>query len=170
MVGAGDRKLPQQIRVDLVSWRRFRGVRFSIKRFDPHPLHQRGNVESPDLEAFLNQQALQHPAARKRELHVQLVDAVHQLQVGIRHRARLVIDTAPADPQHKGLAADAELRCGINHLFALGSRPALPSAPDKKSFSSVSSPILACNVLTSITGSGSLFAPSPNTPVAPSSN
>src|SRR3954452_21672450 len=41
----------------------------------------------------------------------------------------------------------------IDHRLAL-SRPALLSAPDKKSFSSVSSPILACSVLTSIAGGG----------------
>ncbi|MHC2279418.1 hypothetical protein ACVME8_006061 [Bradyrhizobium diazoefficiens] len=32
----------------------------------------------------------------------------------------------------------------VDHRFAL-SRPALVSAPDKKSFSNASSPILACN-------------------------
>ncbi len=31
----------------------------------------------------------------------------------------------------------------IDHRLALGKRPATPSAPDKKSFSSVSSPIFA---------------------------
>jgi hypothetical protein len=31
----------------------------------------------------------------------------------------------------------------VDHRFALRS-PALPSAPDKKSFSSINSPILAC--------------------------
>src|SRR4051812_47660901 len=40
-----------------------------------------------------------------------------------------------------------------DHRLALR-RPALLSAPDKKSFSSVSSPILACSVLTSIAGGG----------------
>jgi len=37
----------------------------------------------------------------------------------------------------------------------------------QKMFSSVSSPIIACRVFTSITGSGSAFAASPKTPVAP---
>jgi hypothetical protein len=37
---------------------------------------------------------------------------------------------------------------GLDHRFAL-SKPALPSAPSKKSFSSVSSPILACSDFTS---------------------
>jgi len=36
-----------------------------------------------------------------------------------------------------------DLQLGIDHFLALGNRPALPGAPDKKSFSSVNSPILA---------------------------
>jgi hypothetical protein len=63
---------------------------------------------------------------------VQLVDPVHQLQISILHRSRLVIDAAPADLQHDGLSNDAEPYRGIDHLFTLGNRPALPSAPDKK--------------------------------------
>src|SRR5690606_6861135 len=113
---------------------------------------------------------LQHPAARERELHVQLVDAMHQLQIGVRYPAGLVVDTAPADPQHFGLTADAQVGLGIDHFLALGNRPALPSAPDKKSFSSASSPFFACRVFTSIVGSGSAFEASPNSPVAPSSS
>ena len=65
------------------------------------------DVQPPDPEPFLDQQTLQHPAARKWEFHVQLVDAVHQLQVGVRHRAWLVVNGSPADSQHDGLAADA---------------------------------------------------------------
>ena len=167
LVGPGDGQLPEQIGVDLVPRRRFRGIRFAIERLDPHPLHQRGNVQPPDLEAFLEQQALQHSVAREGEFHVQLVDAVHQLQVRVRHWAGLVVDAAPADPQHDGLSADAQLGRGIDHFLALGNRPAFPSAPDKKSFSSVSSPIFACRVFTSTIGSDSAFGASPNTPVAP---
>src|SRR6056297_502794 len=170
LVGPDDGQLPQQIGIDLVPRCRFRGVGLSIQGFYAHALHQRGDVQPPDPEPFLDEQTLQHPVARERELHVQLVDPVHQLQIGIRNRARLVVDAAPADPQHDRLAADAQLRGGIDHFLALGNRPALPSAPDKKSFSSVSSPIFACRVFTSITGSGSAFKPSPNTPVAPSSS
>jgi hypothetical protein len=39
----------------------------------------------------------------------------------------------------------------VDHRFAL-SNPALVSAPSKKSFSSVNSPILACRDFTSIAG------------------
>lgn len=84
---------------------------------------------------------------------MQLVNSVHQLQIGAPDRARLVIDAAPADPQHDVSAADTELCSGIDHRFALGNRPALPSAPDKKSFSTVSLLILACRAFTSMLGS-----------------
>jgi transposase InsO family protein len=77
-------------------------------------------------------------------------------------------DAAPADPQHAGLAADAELRCAIDHFLALGNRPALPNAPDNKSFSSASSPIFACRVFTSMTGSTSDCGAAPKKLVAPS--
>src|SRR5215212_775645 len=46
----------------------------------------------------------------------------------------------------------------VDHRLAL-SRPALLSAPDKKSFSRVSSPILACSVFTSIAGGGADATP-----------
>ena len=43
----------------------------------------RGDVQPTNLKAFLHQQTLEHPAPREGEPHVQLVDPVHQLQVGI---------------------------------------------------------------------------------------
>ncbi len=57
----------------------------------------------------------------------------------------------------------------VDHRFALGKSPAFPSAPDKKSRSSVNSPILACSVFTSIAGGlESGFVSVPKTPAAPS--
>jgi hypothetical protein len=56
-----------------------------------HAFHHRGNMQPPDLEPFLDHQASRHPAAREWERHVQLVDPVLQLQIGIRDRAQLVI-------------------------------------------------------------------------------
>ena len=79
LIGAGDRQVPQKIGVNLVPRRRFRGVGPAIDRLDTHPLHQRGNVQSPDIEPFLHQKTLQHPAAREGKFHVQPVDPVHQL-------------------------------------------------------------------------------------------
>lgn len=80
-------------------------------------------MQPPDLEPFMDQQTLHHPAAREGEFHVQLVDPVHQFQIGIRHRAGLVVNAAPADPQYKGLSADAQLGGRIDHFLALGNRP-----------------------------------------------
>src|ERR1700712_3108486 len=56
----------------------------------------------------------------------------------------------------------------VDHRFAL-SRPALPSAPGKKSVSNVNSPILAWSVFTSMAGAGSDAAPTePKRPEAAS--
>ncbi len=46
-------------------------------------------------------------------------------------RAGLLIQAAPADPRHNGLAADAQRGEGIDPLPAPGNRPALPGPPDK---------------------------------------
>jgi hypothetical protein len=54
----------------------------------------------------------------------------------------------------------------VNHRFAL-SNPALVSAPAKKSFVSVNSPIFAWRFFTS-TGGGASGLPSPKMPAAPS--
>ncbi|KAB2531868.1 hypothetical protein AL035_21320, partial [Salipiger aestuarii] len=95
LVGPDDGRFPKKIGIDLVSRRWFRGIRLAIERLDAHALHHGGNVQPPDLEPFLNQQAPQHPAARKGKFHVQLVDPAHQLQIGVRHRAlpRLIAST-----------------------------------------------------------------------------
>src|SRR4249920_2686603 len=68
------------------------------------------------------------------------------------------------------LLGDGQIVRGLDHRFAL-SKPALPSAPSKKSFSSVSSPILACSNFTSTAGCAApLPLPGPNTSAAPSSS
>src|SRR3954447_6100525 len=98
-------------------------------------------------------------------LEVQLVNPSHDRKLGRRHRPRLVIHAAAAQPQQLRLPHQRQRVPAVDHRFALSS-PALPSAPDKKSFSSVSSPILACNVFTSTAGA---VAPpkAPNTSAAP---
>ena len=73
---------------------------------------------------------------------MQRIDPAHQSQIGSRNRAGRIVDAAPADPQHLRLPAELQVVTTVDHRFALRS-PAFPSAPDKKSFSSVSSPILA---------------------------
>jgi hypothetical protein len=81
-----------------------------------------------------------------------------------------IVHAAPADPERLRLPTEAQPMVAIDHRLALGNRPALPSAPDKKSFSSISSPIFACRVLTSTAGAGSAVATAPKTLEAPSSS
>src|SRR5260370_30775584 len=79
---------------------------------------------------------------------MQTVETLHDRKVGFRHRAWQIVDAATADVQSFRLLGDGQIVRGLDHRFAL-SKPALPSAPSKKSFSSVSSPILACSDFTS---------------------
>jgi hypothetical protein len=99
---------------------------------------------------------------------VQLVHSAHDGEGGRRHRSGQVIDAAPADPERLRLLDDRQIMVAVDRRFALG-RPALLSAPDKKSLVSVSSPILAWSVLTSTAGAvDAALGSEPNTPAAPS--
>src|SRR6185295_2783993 len=101
---------------------------------------------------------------------MQPVETPHDRNIGVRHRARQVVDTATADAQNLRLPGDRQIVLGVDHRFALNN-PALVSAPSKKSFSSVSSPILACSDFTSTAGgSAPLPPPGPKTSAAPSSS
>src|SRR4029077_3553064 len=72
------------------------------------------------------------------------------------------------DAQGLRLLRDGQLMLAHDHRLAL-SKPALPSATSKKSFSSVSSPILAWSDFTSMGGVlAAAPAADPNTPAAPS--
>lgn len=106
-----------------------------------------------DLDAFPPQQVAQHPAARERIVQVQLVHAPHDRQIGRANRPGQIIDATSADPQFLRLPRYGQAVRTIDYRFAFVNRPALPSASAKKSFASVNSPILACNVFTSTAGS-----------------
>jgi hypothetical protein len=139
----------------------------AIDRLDPHPLHQPGDVEAPDIVSLADQKSLKHPAARERIIEMQFVNPAHQRQIVGRDRPGQVIHAAPADPENLRLSAHRQVIVPVDHRFALGKSPALPSAPDKKSRSSVNSPILACSVFTSIAGGlESGFVSAPKTPAA----
>src|SRR5712671_1905399 len=99
---------------------------------------------------------------------MQLIDPPHDRKLSRRYRPWLVVEFAAAEPQQLRLPHQRQIVVPVDHRFAL-SRPALPSAPAKKSTSSVSSPILACNTFTSTTGAASSPAlPDPNIPATPS--
>src|SRR5260370_12959 len=93
----------------------------------------------------------------------------HDREVGRRQRARQIINAAAADLQNVRLLGDRQIVLAVDHRFAL-SNPALVSAPSKKSFSSVSSPILACSDFTSTAGVTGAGLPVPNTLEAPPSS
>src|ERR1700721_4818030 len=100
---------------------------------------------------------------------MQFVDATRQRQVFGRHRTRSVINRTPVEIQNLRLARDRQIVGGLDHRFRLN-RPALPGAPDKKSFSSASSPILACSAFKSTAGAAASFLSRPKIPAAPSSS
>src|ERR1700730_2342742 len=101
---------------------------------------------------------------------MQLVQPEHHGEVRGCNRSGQIIHTATADLQGPRLFADRQFVLTVDHRFAL-SKPALLSAPPKKSFSSVSSPIFACSDFRSIAGvAGPLKSTAPNTPAAPSSS
>ena len=62
---------------------------------------------------------------------MQPVETPHDREVGFRHRARQVVDTATADAQNFRLLGDRQIVLTVDHRFAL-SNPALLSAPSKK--------------------------------------
>src|ERR1700719_2214665 len=99
---------------------------------------------------------------------MQLIDPSHDRKLGCRDRLGCVVQSAAAEPRRPPLPHQRQILVPVDHRFALG-RPALPSAPAKKSTSSVSSPILACNTFTSTAGAASSPAlPDPNIPATPS--
>jgi hypothetical protein len=157
------------MRMDLVARLGLGGARTAIERLYPHPPHQRFDMPAADLAPLGSQQASQHPRTGERELQMQPVQTPHDREIGVRHRARQIIDAAAADLQNFRLPGDREIVLTVDHRFAL-SNPALVSAPSKKSFSSVSSPILACSDFTSIAGVAGAMLPDPKTPQAPPSN
>src|SRR2546425_10274624 len=126
-------------------------------------------MPTADLAPIGRQKPSQHPRSREWELQMQPVETPHDREVGLRHRARQIVDAAAADAQNLRLPGDRQIVLTVNHRFAL-SNPALVSAPSKKSFSSVSSPILACSDFTSMAGVAGAMLPDPKTPEAPPSN
>src|SRR6266446_10245915 len=101
---------------------------------------------------------------------MQFVEPPHRREVCGRHRRWFVVDAASADAEERCLLRQRKLVVTVDHRFALGNA-ALPSARSKKSFSSTSSPILACSDLMSTSGAEDLaLPPRSNTSTAPSSS
>ena len=103
---------------------RLRGVGPPVDRLDRYLLHQRRHVQPTDLDAVGGNKVAQHPAARKREVHVQHVDPPHDREVGSQHRLRQIIYAAAADPQLSRLPCHRQRVRTVDHRFALGNSPA----------------------------------------------
>lgn len=170
LVGTGDRQIAQEIRIDPVARCWLRTVGLTVEGLGAYPLHQRRDMPAAGPKALGDQQVAQHAAACEGEIKMQFIYPANQGEIGGRGQPRQVVNTAPADVEHLGLPRDRQIMGAVDRRFAQG-LPALPSAPAKKSFSSVSSPILACSTVRST--SGRWLSPQlsdPNTPAAPSSN
>src|SRR5918994_2658634 len=96
-------------------------------------------MPATDLDPLPVQQIPQHPAAREGELEVQLVHPTHDGEIGRCYGSGQGGDAAAADPERPCLLGDRQIVVAVDHRFALSS-PALPSAPDKQSLVTVSSP------------------------------
>src|SRR4029453_2029102 len=97
---------------------------------------------------------------------MQPIETAHDRKVRLRHRPRPVVDAAAADSQNLRLLGDRHIVRAGDHCFGL-SNPALVTQPSKKSFSRVSSPILACSDFTSTAGCAAVPPPGPKTSAAP---
>ena len=131
-------------------------VRAAIDRLDPHALHQRRDMAAADRNALAVQKVAQHPAARERVVQMQFVDPPHDRQDPRPRPAEACNRRLPRLMFRAFACRGIGRSCvAVDHRFAL-SMPALVSAPSKKSFSSVSSPILACSAFKSTAGAAGL--------------
>ena len=143
MVRPLDRQAPQQIRVDPVLGMRRAGPQRPPDRLKPHQAHQPCGAAAPEPHA-LAAQMKRHPAgAVERILQEQRVDPPHQRK---RLRAlplRLVVQRRAPDQQQAALPAQAQRRVAAHHHRATLGPAHRPDPRDKKSRSTISSPILA---------------------------
>jgi hypothetical protein len=121
-----------------------------IKRLYPHPLHRRLHAKRLILHSLDHQEAAQHPSAVEQKLQMQPVETPHDRKITLRHQPRQAMDAAAADAQNLRLVGARKIVRTVDRRSL--SNPALLSAPSKKLFSNVSSPIFACSDFTSIAG------------------
>jgi hypothetical protein len=86
----------------------------AIERFYPHPPHQRFDMPAADLAPLGSQQPSQHPRTGERELQMQPVEPPHDREIGVRHRARQIIDAAAADLQNLRLLCDRQIVLAVD--------------------------------------------------------
>lgn len=122
-------------------------------------------MAASDHMTFTLEHIPNHSRSGKGVLQVNLIYPMHQLKISWPCRPGLIVCARSRELQDTALLRYRQLMIAVYHLFAL-SLPALESALSKKSFSRVSSPILACSSF--ISGSLPFLDPS-KTVEAPSS-
>src|SRR5271156_3646499 len=101
-------------------------------------------MPATDLVALVLQLPGQFTRPVEGPLQMQLVQNPHQLQISLWQTPRHVVNARPAQIQQLGLALYRYFTIPLDHRFPLGPGN-FPSAPSKKEFSIVSSPIFACS-------------------------
>ena len=140
LIDLANLQIPQQIRVDRV----FRGglarVRLRRGALEPHQPHQSLYTLAVDDSPFRFERLRHHPAAEKRVLQMKLVHPAHQLELlGVGFNG-FVVKTRPIHAQQLALPAHRQPSVGFHQRTPRLHRNR-PSPRDKKSFSTVSSPI-----------------------------
>src|ERR1035437_1289738 len=106
LVRTFDLQPAQKIGINLIPWRGLRRIRLTVDRFDPHALHQRGDMAAADLDTLAVQKVTQHPAPRERVFQMQLIHAPHEREILGRCRPGFIVHAAAADVQDLGLTGD----------------------------------------------------------------
>ena len=143
MVRPLDRQVAQQIWVNPVLRLQRAGARRPIDCLKPHQARRACGPMAPDPHALAAQVQRNPTSAAKRVLQERLVDAAHRRQRLGALPLRLVVERGTSDRQQAALPAQAQRRV-IPHNHRAALRPAHRADPrDKKSRSTISSPILA---------------------------
>jgi hypothetical protein len=140
-----DDEVAQQIREDLVPWRRLRRPALRPQRGDTHLPHQPLHALAVDALPVRREHFCQAARAEEWPRREQLVDPPHQRQIVLVRRCRRPVHAGTRDAQELALPADRQ-----RPVAAIDERAAVRSAhlPDllaKKSRSTISSPIFACS-------------------------
>src|SRR5690606_28101022 len=136
-------------------------LRLRRHRLEAHEAHQPLDALAIRLTPLLAEGVGQLPAPVERVLQMELVDSTHQREFVGARRLRLVVQPRARDLEQLALAADGQLRePAVDHLSPLLQRRR-PSPLDKKSRSTVSSPIFFSSSSSRSLLPLSLFAVSP---------
>jgi len=145
VVRALDRQIAQEIGIDPVARHGFARSRLRPERGDPHQAHQSLHALAIHGRAFGAQHCRHSARTEKGPRREQFVDPAHQRAVVVIGRLARPIDARARHAQKRALPPNRQRLVGaVEHRSAIRSAH-LPDLLAKKSRSTVSCPILACN-------------------------